>query len=717
MIHTKILSVFMLLLLVNSQAQNIPFEKSYFEDKKDEFKSVMVSLQSGTDYYIQGREEFEDYKKQYLGKNHFYPVSIHDYENSGSVNFKKAFGLLNTANKFNPNNSDLNYMLGFILFCTDANNPETLKYLEKANKLNEETETDINFWLAWCHQINSNWDEALKYYGLHFQVLHQKPKVSLLIIDDIKKKMEECRIGKKLCETPERVFVDNLGPNVNTEFPEYGASITADESSILFTSRRPNTIGGNKDESDNLYFEDVYSSQKVKNKWQKSEQLKRPVNTEGHDALAGLSQDGSRLYLYRYTNVDGGDIYESKLKGSNWEEPTPISKYINTKYHESSVSLSYDGKRLFFVSDKESGFGQNDIYVSDLDDNGNWGLPRNLGPSINTKFSEDGVFIHPDGTTLYFSSKGHNTMGGYDIFKSTFIDNTWSTPVNLGCPINSPNDDVFFVVSGSGNKAYFSSSKPGGYGDKDIYRITFLGPEKNPILNTQDQLISSSAASIDNFHFENQVEVSVSKVTIVKGLVTDEKTTSFLEADIELNDLENNVNLAVFQSNANKGKYLLSLPSGKNYGITVRCKGYLFHSENFNIPKLSDFEEITLNFALKKIEVGHSIILKNIFFDSGKSILKPSSINELDKLYALLKENVHLKIEVGSHTDNVGGLDANQKLSDNRSKAVIDYLIEKGVSSDRLKAKGYGESKPIAKNDKAEGRGLNRRTEFKILAK
>lgn len=698
-------------------AQNIPFEKSYFEDKKDEFKSALFSLQSGTDYYLQGRKDFEDYRKQYLSKKHFYPISVSDYENSGSINFKKAFGLLNTANKFNPNNADLNYMLGFILFVTDPNNPETLHYLEKAAKLNDDPETDVNYWLAWEHQLQGDWDQALKYYGMHSQIVHQKPKVSLAIIDDIKKKMEECTVGKKLSQTPERVFIENLGPNINTEYPEYGASIMTDESAIFFTSRRPNTIGGQKDESDNLFFEDVYSSNRLKGKWQKAIQLSKNVNSEGHDALAGLSPDGNKLYIYRFTTYDGGDIYESKLTGSEWEEPKPLNKYINTKYHESSVSISFDGRHMFFVSDKESGLGENDIYVSELDEKGNWGLPHNLGPTINTKYSEDGVFIHPDGVTLYFSSKGHATMGGYDIFKSTFVDNAWTKPVNLGSPINSANDDVFFVVTGSGNKGYFSSSKPGGYGDKDLYKITFLGPEKKPLLNTLDQLLSASAIPVDNSKFESSIELSAAKLTILKGTIMDEKTNKFLEAEIELNDLENNINLAVFTSNSNTGKYLISLPSGKNYGITVRCKGYLFHSENFNLPKQYDFQELTYDFSLKKVEIGHSVILKNIFFDSGKSSLKKESINELNKLYSLLIDNPQIKIEVGSHTDNVGGEEANKKLSDNRSAAVIKYLEEKGISHERLKAKGYGENKPIAKNDTPEGKSENRRTEFKILSK
>jgi outer membrane protein OmpA-like peptidoglycan-associated protein len=238
-----------------------------------------------------------------------------------------------------------------------------------------------------------------------------------------------------------------------------------------------------------------------------------------------------------------------------------------------------------------------------------------------------------------------------------------------------------------------------------------------PILNTQDQLLSSGAISVDKIKFENQIEARASKVTILKGQISDEKTGKFIEANIELDDIEKNINLAVFQSNSSTGKYLISLPSGKNYGITIRAKGYLFYSENFNLPKSTDYQEFTLDFALKKIEIGHTVVLRNIFFDSGKANLKPESVNELERLYNLLKENQQIKIEIISHTDNVGGVESNQKLSDYRSEEVIKYLIQKGISAARLKAIGYGEEKPIASNENAEGRQKNRRTEFKIISK
>jgi outer membrane protein OmpA-like peptidoglycan-associated protein len=660
---------------------------------------------------MQGRKEFEDFKKSYFSEHRYYPVSHYDYQKSGYNNFRDAISPLGEGQRFNPNNARLNYMLGFISFITDPTTPQTLKYFETAYKLDPIAEADMSFWLAWSYQLNSRWDEAIKHYQLYLS----QGKKNAGETDDVNKKIAECNSGKKYSATPERVFVDNLGSAINSTFPEYGPSISADEETIIFTARRDNSTGGKRDENDNGYYEDIYISVKSNGKWQASKQLSKTVNTDNHDAAAGLSSDGSKLYVYRHSGKDGGDLYESVLFGVDWEAPIHMNKYINTKYHESSVSLSFDGRRMYFVSNKESGLGDRDIYYSDMDVKGEWGASKNIGPVINTKYAEEAVFMHPDGVTLYFSSKGHNSMGGYDIFKSTLLNGVWSAPENLGYPINGPDDDVFFVVSGSGSRAYFASSKTGGFGEKDLYKITFLGPEKAPLLNTQDQLIAMAANPVSNLKVENAVDVASAKLTILKGVVSDAKTHQPLESSIDLIDNDKNVVLATFKSNSSTGKYLVNLPSGKNYGIAVKRDGYLFHSENFNLPNNAAFQEFTKDVALKKIEIGSTIVLRNIFFDFDKATIRPESANELERLIKLLNDNPTLKIELGSHTDSKGSDDYNWKLSESRSKSVVDYLIGKGISTARLVAKGYGETKPIDTNDTDEGRQNNRRTEFKIL--
>lgn len=713
----KLFLIFLICFVSRTWSQNVAFEKSNFPGRKEELRDAMRKLDAGTQYYTNGRKQFDETRRFYYTDHKYYPVSNYDHQRAGAKDFKVALGPLLEAQKFNPDNAELNYMVGFILFATGAPAKETLNYLETASRLDPQVREDLWFWLGWTLQLNSRWDDAINSYQNYLNELQAKEKNNIPMIQDVMKKMEECRVGKKFSSKPERVFVDNLGPNINSAYPEYCPSISTDEETIFFTGRRQNSTGGKKVEYDNGYFEDIYSAVKVNGKWQPARQLSKAVNTDLHDAAAGLSPDGSKLYVYRNSGSDGGDLYESVLFGSDWEEPQHLNKNINTPAHESCVSLSYDGKRLFFVSDKSSGFGERDIYYCDLTVKGEWGPARNLGPEINTKYSEDAVFMHPDGVTLYFSSKGHNTMGGYDIFKTSFVDGKWKTPENLGYPINGPDDDVFFVVSGSGNRAYFASEKQGGYGEKDIYKITFLGPEKAPLLNTQDQIIAVAAQPVNNLKTESAVEISSAKLTLLKGFVKDAKTGQALEASIDLIDNDKNNIVATFKSNSSTGKYLVTLPSGRNYGISVKRDGYLFHSENFNLPEGAAFQEFIQDIGLKKIEIGSTIVLRNIFFDSDKATVKPESANELERLIKLLNENPGLKIELASHTDTDGSSEYNLRLSDNRSASVVDYLIKKGIDPKRLVARGYGETKPIASNDSPSGKQKNRRTEFKILEK
>lgn len=711
-------SVLLFLLTLSSISQNVEFEKSSFPGKKEEFKDAVHKLDVGTDYYLQGRKEFDEHRKRFLVENKYFPVSHHDHYKSGYELFRNALSPLTDAQKFNPNNAELNYMLGFIWFNTDPASKETLKYFEAADRLKVKKETDVSFWLGWTYQLNGLWDQALKCYNEYLSLISVKARANVAFIDDVKKKISECETGKKLSASPERVFVDNLGPGINTSFPEYGPSISTDETTIFFTSRRSNSIGGKRDLNDNGFYEDIYSSEKSGGKWLLAKQLSKNVNTEVHDAAAGLSPDGSKLYVYRASTTDGGDLYESVLFGLDWEEPVRMNRNINTKYHESTVSLSFDGKRLFFVSNKESGLGASDIYYSDMDVNGEWGIAKNIGPEINTKYAEEGVFMHPDGVTLYFSSKGHGSMGGYDVFKSTLDKNgKWSAPVNLGYPINGPDDDLFFVVSGSGNRAYFASAKQGGYGEQDIYKITFLGPEKQPLLNGEDQLIAAVNTAMSSLKTQSEVEVKSAKLTILKGLVNDGVNLKPLESTIELVDNDKGVLVATFRSNSSTGKYLVTLPSGKNYGIAVKCQGYLFHTENINIPEGTDFQEFNLDISLKKMEVGSTIILRNIFYDVDKSTIRHESQTELNRVVKFLKDYPNVKIELSSHTDDVGAEDYNMRLSFERSNAVVDFLISKGISPSRLIPKGYGETMPIDKNDTEPGRQNNRRTEIKILSK
>jgi outer membrane protein OmpA-like peptidoglycan-associated protein len=308
-------------------------------------------------------------------------------------------------------------------------------------------------------------------------------------------------------------------------------------------------------------------------------------------------------------------------------------------------------------------------------------------------------------------------MGGYDIFKTEFRNGRWTQPQNLGYPINTPGDDLFFALSPDGKTGYYSTMQAEGYGGSDIYTITFLGPEKPMDFPIQNDFIASVAKPLSHNLMEQEVEVITIPMTILRGRILDDKDDAPLLATLELYDNETEELLAQFNSNPETGDFVISLPGGKNYGISVRADDYLFHSENINISEATVSREIINDIRLKKVEVGETIVLNNIFFDVGAATLRPDSYVEIGVLFRLMTENPSLKIEISGHTDNVGSAAVNQRLSEQRARSVVEVLIERGIARERLTYKGYGFDKPIASNETAEGRQMNRRTEFEIIEK
>ena len=681
----KIITLLALLIALSTQAQNVDFSKNNFPDAKDGLKEAKRNLDKGDELF-----------------------------NQGMVFYKQALEPYLLAQAFNAKNAYLNFKIGK---CYLASNTKlkSIPYLESALLLDPTVDAQLHFVMAQAYHLNLQWDKAIAEYQAFQRVPANTPELRN-IAGNINHYIEQCNTGKELEKKPVRVFVDNVGGELNSAYPDYGPVISADESVMLFTSRRPSTTGGKMDPNINEYMEDIYISTQQNGKWTTAKNLGPPVNTEDHDANSGLSADGQKFLVYYGRN--NGDLYEAEANGNNWNEPQKLNKNINTEYHESSACYSADGNSLYFVSDKpDESIGDRDIYVSKKEANGKWGKAVNLGPTINTKYGEEGVFIHPDGKTLYFSSEGHNSMGGYDIFKSVWENGSWGTPVNLGFPVNSPDNDVFFVISASGKHGYYSTFNEKGFGEKDIYKITFLGAEKPMVLNNEDNLLASITAPIKETVIAPTVQIKEAQLTIMKGIITDALSNQPLEATIEIIDNKLNQLIASFKSNSSTGKYLVSLPAGKNYGIAVKREGYLFHSENFDIPTTAAFQSVTKDVALKNVAVGSKIILKNIFFDVSKATLRDESTSELERLAKLLNDIPTLKIEISGHTDSKGADDYNKKLSDNRAKAVVDYLISKGIFTERLTYKGYGKDQPIASNDTEDGRQQNRRTEFKVLSK
>jgi outer membrane protein OmpA-like peptidoglycan-associated protein len=286
----------------------------------------------------------------------------------------------------------------------------------------------------------------------------------------------------------------------------------------------------------------------------------------------------------------------------------------------------------------------------------------------------------------------------------------------MGYPINTPYDDFFFSSTANGKYAYISSNRAGGQGGYDVYKVTFWGPEKTPVMATEDYLLASIVNPIKDNSIESTVEVKKKSFTVFKGKTIDHMTKKPVEAEIEITDNTTGKIIETFTTNSATGKFIITLASGKNYGIAVKAEGYLFHSENFDIPSGSADNLVNKVIELKNIAVGSKIALRNIFFDTGKSILRKESNTELERLVKLMKDVPSLKIEISGHTDNTGSASLNESLSQNRAQAVVDYLTSKGVSVSRMTAMGYGDARPIASNSNADGRQQNRRTEFEIKA-
>ncbi len=692
--HLKLLLFLLsILVLVSATAQkDTPFDKEFFPPEQ--------------------KEALKDAKKQIKEGDKLYEDDIPLYSLAIEYYLK--------ANEFNPNNAQLNYKIGKCYIKT-IQKPKSLTYLETARMLNPKVEHDLLYLLARSYHFNLDLEKAIETYEEYKGSL--SPKILSERGDDIDKKIDECYIAIEMVNNPVRIFIDNLGRGVNTKYPEYGPYINADETVLMFTSARDNTTGGKTDDHDLKFYEDIYISNRSGDIWRDASNPGKPLNTDSHDAIVGVSPDGKHALIYKGED-NGGDIFECRInEEGEWGKPKRLPKEINTKYHESSASFSPDMEALYFVSDKPGGFGGKDIYYTSLRIKGNrekldYEDAVNLGAVVNTPYDEEGVFMDVEGKTLYFSSKGHSTMGGYDVFKTTLKNGKWTKPVNLGYPINSADDDIFFSFSRDGRHAYYSSFDASGYGNRDIYMITLLGSEKEVVFMEDYDFLAFKAVIIKENLMLDKVEVKEGQITIVKGRVLDAITLEPLGGvPVEIYDNALGRMISSFESNTNTGKYMVSLPSGRNYGFSARAKDYLFHSENLIIPPTISIQEIYMDMLLHKVKVGSKIILKNIFFDFDKTTLRPTSTAELDRLTKMLNDIPTLKIEISGHTDNIGSDEYNENLSEGRAKAVVDYLINRGIDPERLRFAGYGESQPIETNDTKEGRQLNRRTEFEVLSK
>ncbi|MDD5570515.1 MAG: OmpA family protein [Bacteroidales bacterium] len=680
--------IFIISVLINCffvKSQNVEFTKSIFHDKKSELRKAKKQIKKGDENF-----------------------------RLGGIYFDKALEYYLQANNFNPSNAALNFKIGRTYICLLEKN-KAIEHLVKAVKLNGTSLKDVHYYLGRAYQYAMKWDTAVKEYNLYKKNLNQNETGGQSY--DVDKRVKECESGKELSKSPVKCFIDNFSSVVNSKYDDYYPVLSSDESTLFFTSRRKENERTRICDIDNKYYEDVYDTKMSNKLWGNAQNFDNSYNSKDNSAVAGMSGNGM-LFLVYDGNKNGNLNICEYYKDKRWTRPDEFGKIINAKRtHSSSAAITIDGKTLFFVSNKKGGIGGSDIYVCTKDEKDRWTEPLNLGSTINTVYDEEFPFITADGKTLYFTSKGHNSMGGYDVFKSVNENGKWSAPKNLGFPINSPFDDfTYFVYGNKINFAYYSSNRENGIGGSDIYKITYITDK--PVMNSQeDNLIASITEPVSEVVLERPVEIREKSMIGLKGIVTDAADNKPIKAEIEITDNEQNVILSTIQVDVKTGEYLVTIPSGKNFGVTVKSTGYMFSSENINIPLSYQYIEVRKDFALKKIEAGIKVVLNNIFFDFNKSTLRKASIPELDRVLKLLQDMPTLKIEISGHTDSKGNAKYNQKLSENRARAVVDYLLNKGISETRLTWVGYGFTQPVAPNTTEKGRQLNRRTEFKIISK
>jgi outer membrane protein OmpA-like peptidoglycan-associated protein/tetratricopeptide (TPR) repeat protein len=633
-----------------------------------------------------------------------YIVSAHERELQeeadffyGQKDYLRALPVYKKLYELYPGGTGYGYRLGICYIWKTDEREKAVQLIEAAQKGGEE-DPDLLFYLGRAYHINYRFDDAIACFSKYLEGSESKQQEQ-----QAKTYIGYCNFGKALVKDPQKMTIRNLGATVNSEHSEYVPVISGDGSVMIFTYRGVRSMGGLQNgklepDSSGEFYEDVFVSYKIGNTWTKPEALSN-INTNGHDASIALSPDGSKLFLYKSTMKDKGDVYMSTLKGDKWSDPVKLEGEVNTNDWEGSVSITGNGRVLYFSSDRPGGYGGKDIYKAQLMSDGTWGKTENLGPVVNTKFDEDAPFIHADGRILHFSSTGHEGMGGYDIFVTRMEGKGYTKPQNIGFPVNSTADDIYYVINAEGTEGFYASTNKGGYGQQDIYLV-------NPGLS----------------HGRKPLLMLVKGKVTVDGKPTDARITVKIKGDDRIE--------GEAKTNSATGEYSTPLPAGYEYSIAYDVKGFSTHMENVDASKIDTFTEKVINVELgtpvvaKVIEpvpvVVNKLKVQKVFFDFDEYGLDPAYTAYADNIVNILSQNKDFTVEVSGNTDNKGTDEYNYSLSRLRAQTIANYLFSKGISRSRVKLVFNGESKPIAANqnadgtDNEDGRAKNRRVEFLI---
>lgn len=614
-----------------------------------------------------------------------------DYFKEGSFllieeNYDQALKNFTEAYKLDSSSANINFNMGYCLLYSSVDKKSAERYFSRAvtNVKKNYRQDDpsekgapplAHFFYGRALHLNYKFDEAAAQYDI-FDKEYAKDKVNK---ENVTFYRAQTTYAKELVGSPINVSVTNLGDSINSEFPDYSPSLSADERTIIFTTRRNTTVGGER-APNGLFYEDIVIAYKDENDvWSKPKSISPNINTSGNDASINLTPDGQTLITYQDIGK-GGDIFFSTWDGNDWSFLQQFGSDVNTKYWETHACLSADLNTLYFVSDRPGGFGGRDIYRCVKLPNGKWSLAQNLGPKINTKYDEDGPFIHPDGITLFFSSNGHKTMGGFDIFFATIEgDKQFTEPINMGYPVNTPDDDVFFVVSPDGKRAYFSSAKDGGFGEKDIYIMEIKDAKEKSLA-----LFKGSILPADGEKLPDDLMI----------IVTDKET-----GDI----------VGTYKPKQN-GTFSTILPPNKNYNFSYQSKGEEFYNEDLFVSNDVTYQEIK-----KEINLEPVALLGKVKVKSKQVLLSLLVLNNPISKEPVANAKVFLTEKGGATTDILvddkgkkDGLDlAFDKVytiyaEANGKKSEIGTFNTNGIKGSKsINQIIYFEGKPAAANDLA----------------
>ncbi len=630
-------------------AQDVPFERSAFPGQRKELRVAKKQMKQGM---------------KLAGK--------------GEVDRKEALDLLLSAHAFNPNNARLNYTIGSVLF--QSQDPHlSLPYLEKAYSLNQNVAPDIFFLLGRAYHLNHFFELALSFYQEYARVLDGKMKKRMLPLVELYSR--QASFGDSLVKNPTAFFVDNMGDRVNSVWPEYAPVLLPDGHKLWFTSRRPGSTGGKIDKNEQ-YFEDVYYLEKIGGIWSEPINPGVPLNTEKHESSAGMNPDRKALILRR--GNPSGDFW--LIEGTPPQEMSlrKLSKRINSSDDETTLTFSPDSSRVWFVSTRKRGYGGKDIWMCQAKTRGGWRKAVNAGPAVNTPFDEESPFMYSDGKTLYFSSKGLPGMGGFDVFRTTFEGGVYSAPVNMGSPVNSASDDLFFSLEARGKNGYLASSRPGGSGFYDLYRVRIVDPDK-PLLYQTDTFSLTLSMPGPTVPEPLPALKPYEPVILIRGITLDAANSAAVSALVTLSD-QSNGQLAESMETSAAGSFLLNVPVKKRYLLTALARGYLPATETVDVSQMDSYASIQVPVRLTPMAIGAGTELRTTLFPPNDSQFSTSDTRELDLLVAFLKLNETTSVLIrGFATESEDAI----QLPGARAAKVSDYLVSKGIFSGRITLEQY----------------------------